>query len=86
MAVTNVLTSYKFIVGHLEQLVETSERVSSDSKAKAKGFLAMLKSRDLLSFLLFMVDVLSPLKGTSPFCFKKRRLFWQINIRQLNVL
>lgn len=48
-----------------QQLVETSERVSSDSKAKAKGFLAMLKSRDVLSFLLFMVDVLSPLKYLS---------------------
>jgi hypothetical protein len=39
--------------------------VSVDSKSKAKGFLTMLKSRDIVSFLLFMVDILSPLKYLS---------------------
>lgn len=37
----------------------------SDSKAKAKGFLNLLKSRDVVSFLLFMVDLLMPLKNMS---------------------
>lgn len=41
----------------------TGEKVSSDSKAKAKGFLNLLKSRDVVSFLLFMVDLLMPLKN-----------------------
>lgn len=45
--------------------METGEKVSSDSKAKAKGFLNLLKSRDVVSFLLFMVDLLMPLKNMS---------------------
>lgn len=45
--------------------METGEKVSSDSKAKSKGFLNLLKSRDVVSFLLFMVDLLMPLKNMS---------------------
>lgn len=45
--------------------METGEKVSSDSKEKAKGFLNLLNSRDVVSFLLFMVDLLMPLKNMS---------------------
>lgn len=46
--------------------METGEKVSSDSKAKAKGFLNLLKSRDVVSyFFLFMVDLLMSLKNMS---------------------
>ncbi|KAK3108716.1 hypothetical protein FSP39_014055 [Pinctada imbricata] len=65
LAVTNIISSYKFIIQHMEQLKETSDRVSSDSKNKAIGFLKLLKSKDVMSFLLFLVDALTPLRQLS---------------------
>ncbi|VDI55336.1 Hypothetical predicted protein [Mytilus galloprovincialis] len=64
-AVTNLLRSYKFICNHLEQLCETSEQVSSDSKSKAKAFLKLLKSKDIVCLLMFLTDLLTPLRRLS---------------------
>ncbi|WAR19983.1 ZN862-like protein [Mya arenaria] len=64
-AVSNVLGSYKFIEAHLQQLIETSERVGSEAKAKAKAFLKMLQSKSVVYFLNYMLDVLSPLRRLS---------------------
>lgn len=64
-AITHVITSYKFIVTHMEQLLETRERVSSDAKAKSKGFLKLLKSKVIVGFMLFLLDVLAPLRHLS---------------------
>lgn len=35
------------------KLLETRERVSSDAKAKSKGFLKLLKSKVIVGFMLF---------------------------------
>lgn len=64
-AILHVITSYKFIITHMEQLLETRERVSSDAKAKSKGFLKLLKSKVIVGFLLFLLDVLAPLRHLS---------------------
>jgi hypothetical protein len=47
------------------QLLETSERVSADSKSKAKGFMNLLKSKDVVCFLHFMIDAFTPLRKLS---------------------
>jgi hypothetical protein len=45
--------------------VETRERVSSDSKAKSRGYLKLLKSKVIVGFMLFLLDVLVPLRHLS---------------------
>ena len=57
-ALSNLTTSYRFIVAHLEQIVTTSERVSVDAKSKAKAFLSLLKNKNIVCLLLFSLDVL----------------------------
>lgn len=47
------------------KLLETRERVSSDAKAKSKGFLKLLKSKVIVGFMLFLLDVLAPLRHLS---------------------
>ncbi|XP_052213171.1 uncharacterized protein LOC127832060 isoform X2 [Dreissena polymorpha] len=66
-AVTNIIAANKFIVAHLQQLNEMSEKVSSDAKAKARAFLKLLQSRSVAYFLYYMylLDVLTPLSGMS---------------------
>jgi uncharacterized membrane protein required for colicin V production len=39
--------------------------VSVDSKSKAKAYLSLLKSRNVLEFLLFLMDIFTPLKRMS---------------------
>ncbi|CAC5360735.1 unnamed protein product [Mytilus coruscus] len=65
LAVTNLITSYKFIIAHLGQLTEPIERVSVYSKARAIAFLKLLKSKNIVCFLLFLVDVLKTLRHLS---------------------
>ncbi|CAC5426492.1 unnamed protein product [Mytilus coruscus] len=65
LAVNNLITSYKFIVAHLGQLTEPIERVSVDSKARAIAFLKLLKPKNIVCFLLFLVDVLKTLRHLS---------------------
>ena len=47
------------------QLSEPTERVSVESKSKAKAFLKLLRSRTVVCFLFFLLDVLSPLRRLS---------------------
>lgn len=49
----------------LFQLTEPSERVSTDSRAKAMAFLKSLTNKNVLCFLFFLLDVLAPLKRLS---------------------
>ncbi|KAK3094070.1 hypothetical protein FSP39_023772 [Pinctada imbricata] len=64
-ALTNIVTSYKYIVTHLSQLKETGERVSADSKSKATAYLRLLKSKEVVYFMLFVLDFLGPLRRLS---------------------
>ncbi|XP_014662095.1 PREDICTED: zinc finger protein 862-like [Priapulus caudatus] len=64
-ALTNLISSYKYIMAHLGQLTETTERVSADSKSKAHAFMKLLKSKDVVCFLLFLMDALAPLHRLS---------------------
>ena len=65
MALDHLIVSYKYIVGHLGQLTEPAEKVSVDSKAKAKAFLKLLSSKSVVYFIYFLMDVLTPLKKLS---------------------
>lgn len=47
------------------QLSEPTERVSVDSKSKGIAFLKLLTSKDILCFLFFLLDVMSPLSRLS---------------------
>lgn len=62
-AINNFVNGYKGIRLHLEQLVASKER--GDSKAKALGFLKLMKSYDVVAMVLFLQDVLFVLKKVS---------------------
>ena len=62
-ALDNFVNGYKGIRLHLEQLVASKER--GDSKAKALGFLKLMKSYDVMAMVLFLQDVLFVLKKVS---------------------
>lgn len=53
--------NYSYIL----QLTEPTERVSVDSRSKAHAFLKMLRSRDVMYFLNYLLDILTPLKRLS---------------------
>ena len=62
-AINNFVNGYKGIRLHLEQLVASKEH--GDSKAKALGFLKLMKSYDVVAMVLFLQDVLFVLKKVS---------------------
>ena len=61
-ALNSIVVSYPYIVSHLGQLTEPVERVSVDAKSKAKAFLALLKNKNVVCFMMFLLDVLAPLR------------------------
>ncbi|XP_060553485.1 zinc finger protein 862-like [Ruditapes philippinarum] len=65
LALQNITVSYKYIISHLGQLTEPSERVSTDSRAKAYAFLKLLQTKSIIYFIYFLIDVLSVLKRLS---------------------
>ncbi|XP_060554316.1 zinc finger protein 862-like [Ruditapes philippinarum] len=65
LALQNITVSYKYIISHLGQLTEPSERVSTDSRAKAYAFLKLLQTKSIVYFIYFLIDVLSVLKRLS---------------------
>ena len=62
-ALDHFLLGYKAFRLHLEQLVESKEK--GDSKAKAQGFLKLIKSQDIISFAHSLQDVLFVLQKVS---------------------
>lgn len=64
-ALQNIHGSYRYIMQHLGQLSEPTERVSIDSKSKAVAFMRLLKSKDVLCFMMLLLDVLIPLRRLS---------------------
>ncbi|XP_060563884.1 uncharacterized protein LOC132723223 [Ruditapes philippinarum] len=65
LALQNITVSYKYIISHLGQLTEPSERVSTDSRAKAYAFLKLLQTKSIVHFIYFLIDVLSVFKTLS---------------------
>ena len=65
-ALMNVIRAYPGIVLHLQQLVGNQiGSVNKDQQAKAKAYLKMLQSKDMVYVMHFMIDVLSVLKKVS---------------------
>ena len=62
-ALDHFLLGYKAFRLHLEQLVDSKEK--GDSKAKAQGFLKLIKSQDIISFAHSLQDVLFVLQKVS---------------------
>ena len=65
-ALMNVIQGYSGIVLHLQQLVgNVFDSVNKDQQAKAKAYLKMLQSKDMILVMHMMIDVLSLLKKVS---------------------
>ena len=62
-ALDHFVQGYKAFRLHFEQLVNSKER--GDSKAKAQGFLKLIKAHDIVAMALFLQDVLFILKKVS---------------------
>ena len=63
LALMNVTRGYSGIVLHLQQLVGNQiGSVSKDQQAKAKAYLKMLTSKDMVLVMHLMLDILSELK------------------------
>ena len=62
-ALDHFLSGYQAFQLHLEQLAASNGR--GDSKAKAQGFLKLIKCYDLITMALFLQDVLFVLKKVS---------------------
>ena len=62
-ALDHFLSGYQAFQPHLEQLAASNGR--GDSKAKAQGFLKLIKCYDVIAMALFLQDVLFVLKKVS---------------------
>ena len=62
-ALDHFVKDYKAFCLHFEQLVKSKER--GDSKAKAQGFLKMIKAHDIVAMALLLQDILFVLKKVS---------------------
>lgn len=64
-ALQSFSSSFAAIEAHMAQLTETTERVASTSASKARGFLKLLRSADVVYYLHHLMDVITPLSYLS---------------------
>ena len=60
-----VLKSYPIIVTHLQQITQTDIKINTIQAAKAKCFLKLLLTKDLVLYLHLLLDICEPLRKLS---------------------
>ncbi|XP_062580077.1 zinc finger protein 862-like [Saccostrea cucullata] len=81
-ALKNLLIGYKVFITHLEQVA--SVRSQSSAQSKAKFFLKLLKSKDVITFAHFLIDVLTVISSMSMALQKRGTCVYEVH-RQLEL-
>jgi len=77
-AVMKVIKSYKLLLRHLEE-ISTDLGFSSSARNKAKDFIKLLKSKNLVHTLFFLADILRIITSTSQELQSRDNLLIELN-------